>query len=403
MTTTLTRSESISDVLARIDDMYPLLQLEADDSERLRRPTPAVQSALRDSGVFGLMVPAELGGLDATPLQVMAVIEKLSHADASLGWLVRTVAGETATAAAYLGDTAVDELFGDGRCALVAGQSAGYSGYAVAVDGGYQVTGTWKFAPGVSMATHLNLAVTDADTGAEIVCVVPRSALRIIDNWDMLGLRATASLDYAADDVFVADDYTFDIGRDTIRRGGVTNRLSPALLAGLGQASWSQGVGRRMLDELRELAQRKSDSPDSPVTTAEFFSEFARHYSHVRGTMALLRETSSEHEAALMSGAALSTDQETMTRLASNLATRTALEISQLVHRFAGAQVMRNSALQRFFRDSHAGTQHRGTSHIVTEQCGRVLTGTLPADTHWGFFDLVVPNDSRELTEGQPS
>lgn len=390
MTTIMNPRTSITDVLASIDTMYPLLQAEADDSERLRRPTPAVAQALRDSGVFRLMVPAELGGIEATPLQVMTVIEKLSHADASLGWLVRTVAGETSTAAAYLGDQAVAELFGDDRNALVAGQSTAYTGRAVAVDGGYQVTGTWKFAPGVSMATHINLAVTVADTGDEIVCVVPRSALRIIDNWDMLGLRATASLDYAADDVYVAADYTFDLGHDTIRRGGVINRLSPALLAGLGQASWSQGVGRRMLDELTDLARRKSGSPESPVTTDEFFSEYARHYSHVRGTMALLRETWTEHEKALMSGEVLSTEQETMTRLASSLATRTALEISQLVHRFAGAQVMRNSTLQRFFRDSHAGTQHRGTSHVVTEQCGRVLTGTLPADAHWGFFDLVI-------------
>lgn len=81
-----------------------------------------------------------------------------------------------------------------------------------------------------------------------------------------------------------------------------------------------------------------------------------------------------------------------MSRLASSLATRTALEISQLVHQFAGAQVMRNGTLQRFFRDSRAGTQHRGTAHVVTQQCGRMLSGTLPPGSHWGFFDLVVPD-----------
>lgn len=394
MTTQLKLRTTIADVLQRIDEMYPLLQSEAEDSERLRRPTPEVQKALRDSGVFGLMIPADLGGLEATPLQVIAAIEKISYADASIGWLLRALTSETALAVTHLADDAVAELFADGGCPLVAGQSTSYSGTAVRVEGGYRVSGNWQFAPGLSMASHVNLAVTVDDTGEELVCLVPRADLRVIDNWEMLGLRATASLDYAASDLLVRDATVFAPGREPLRRGGLINSLGPALQAGLYQASWSQGVGRRMLDELRDLAKRKSAAPNAselPVTSDEFFAEFARHYSHVRGTMALLKETWTAHEETLASGLELTIEQETMTRLASALATRTALEISQLVHRFAGAQVMRNSVLQRFFRDSHAGTQHSGTAHAVTQKCGRILAGTLPAGTHWGYFDLMVP------------
>ncbi|MDF3306421.1 acyl-CoA dehydrogenase family protein [Rhodococcus sp. T2V] len=392
MTTDATTNTEVAELLAQLDEMYPLLQLEAEDSERLRRPTPAVQQALKDSGIFGLMVPPELGGFGTTPLQIIEVIEKLSHADASLGWLVRALTSETANAATYLNDAAVAELFADGRCPLVAGQSTSFSGDAMRENGGYRVSGTWQFAPGVSMATHLNVAVTVKGSNETLVCLVPRADLRITDNWDMLGLRATASLDYVAEDVFVEDKFVFGIGREDAKRGGVVNRLSPALLAGLQQGAWSQGVARRMLDELRVLTQHKSPSVGAPVTSDEFFAEFARHYSHVRGTMALLRETWRENETTLAAGDDLSDEQETMSRLASSLATRTALELSQLVHRFAGAQVMRNGVLQRFFRDSHAGTQHRGSAHIVTQQCGRMLSGTLPEGAHWGFFDLVIPD-----------
>ncbi|WP_053912789.1 acyl-CoA dehydrogenase family protein [Streptomyces sp. SCSIO 75703] len=378
-------------LLARLAALWPLLREEAPESERLRRPTPAVQDALRDSGVFRLMVPAELGGMDASPLQVLRVTEELSHADASLGWLVRAVASETATAATYLGDEAVAELFGEGGHPLVAGQSTSHTGHAVREPGGYRVTGTWQFAPGVSMATHLHLAVTVEGTGERLVCLVPRAALRISDTWDMLGLRATASLDYHAEELRVADTHVFAVGPDNVRRGSAMHGLSPALMAGLQQAAWSQGVGRRMLDELRDLTRHKDPAVGSPVTSDEFFAEYARHYSHVRGTLALLRETWQDNEAALAAGLPLTDEQETMSRLACSLATRTALEIGQLVHRFAGAQVMRDGALQRFFRDSHAGSQHRGSSHIVTQKCGRMLSGTLPTGSHWGFFDLVVP------------
>ncbi|MFF2652997.1 acyl-CoA dehydrogenase family protein [Streptomyces sp. NPDC058045] len=384
-------ADPVSELLARLEDIHPLLQAEAEDSERLRRPTPAVQELLKDSGVLALMVPAELGGLEATPLQILDVIEKLSHADASLGWLVRALAAETATAAIYLSDEAVAEVFTDGTLPLVAGQSTGFAGRAEREPGGLKVSGTWQFAPGVSMATHLHLPVTVEDTGEQLTCLVPRTAVHISDNWDMLGLRATASLDYSADGVFVPDTHVFALGRDNARRGGAVNRLSPALLSGLNQAAWSQGVGRRLLDELRLLARHRAGGPERPLTSDEFFAEFARHYSHIRGTMALLRETWGDCETTLELRARLSDEQETMTRLVCSLATRTSLEISQLVHRFAGVQVMRNGTLQRFFRDSHAGTQHRGTAHAVVERCGRMLTGTLPTGTHWGLFDLDLP------------
>lgn len=399
MTTTTNGTNTVHGVLELLDEIHPLLQAEAEDSERLRRPTPAVQQALKDSGVLRLMVPAELGGLEATPLQLLRVVEQLSYSDASLGWLVRALAGETAIAATYLGEREVVELFGEGRQPLVAGHSTGPTGHADRVDGGLRVSGSWQFAPGVSMATHLNLPVEVDGTGATLTCLVPRADLTISDNWDMLGLRATASLDYAAESVFVPDRFIYDVNQDSARRGATVNRLSPALLAGLNQAAWSQGVGRRMLDELRLLAQRRNHAPGSAITSAEFFAEFARHYSHVRGTMALLTETWRDNETTLTVEGCLGDAQETMTRLACSLATRTSLEISQLVHRFAGAAVMRNGTLQRFFRDSHAGTQHRGTSHLVVEQCGRMLTGTLPAGSHWGFFDLIIPDDKDQVQE----
>lgn len=400
MTNKTLATEGVSGLLARLDDIYPVLQLEAEDSERLRRPTPAVQEALRHTGIFRLTVPQTLGGFEASPLDIIRVSEKLSHADASLGWLVRSLTSETGNAATYLREDVVEELFAEDNHPLVAGQSTAFTGRAVPVAGGYLVSGAWQFAPGLSMATHVNLAVTVEGSEKRIVCLVPRPHLKISDNWDMLGLRATASLDYLADGVFVEDRYVFDMGHENAQLGGIVNRLSPALLAGLHQAAWSQGIARRMLDELRALTQRKHSSEGAPVTSDEFFAEFARHFSHERGTMALLRETWSGNEAALRNGVPLSNEQETMSRLASGLATRTALEISQLVHRFAGAQVMRNGTLQRFFRDSHAGTQHRGSSHVVTQQCGRMLSGTLPPGSHWGFFDLIVPEDRhRELID----
>lgn len=392
MTSSFKSAVTINDILESIDSMFPLLQSEASTGERLRRPTPPVQQALKNSGVFWILLPRDFGGTDASPLEVMKVISKLSHADGSLGWLARVLASETGYAAASLPAETAEELFGGESKALIAGQSSmDFSGHATRVEGGYIVSGDWQYVPGLSMATHVDLGVTLSDTGEKLTCVVPRSALIVTDNWEMLGLRSTGTLDYSAKELFVPDNYTFRPGPENLLRGNTLNRLSPTTLATLNQGAWSQGVGMRILDELKRLTQESRLARNEDVTSAEFYAEFARHYSHVRGTGAFLREIWGEVDEVLEQGHIPDVELQTMVRLAASLSTRTVLEISNLAHRFAGGHVMRNATLQRFFRDGHAGTQHRGTAHFVTQQCGELLSGTLPKDTYWGFYDLVIP------------
>lgn len=395
MTTSIHPALDVNHVLAAIDDIYDLLQAEAEDSERLRRPTPAVQKALKESGIFQLLLPIEYGGAEAGPLDIIEVISRLSHADGSLGWLARVLTSETGYAAASLPEETARELFAGEDKALVAGlASMDFSGTARKVDGGYIVDGDWQYVPGLSMATHVDLGVTVEETGARIICVVPRSSLRVNDNWNMLGLLSSGTLDYSAAELFVPESYTFLPGPENLRRGAEVLRLSPSALATLNQGAWSQGVGRRILDELKQLTQENRGHSERDVTSAEFYAEFARHYSHVRGTGALLREIWGEVNDNLEAGTKPEVELQTMMRLSAALSTRTVLEISHLAHRFAGGSVMRNGVLQRFFRDGHAGTQHRGTAHLVTQQCGEILSGTLPEGTHWGFYDLVVPENT---------
>jgi indole-3-acetate monooxygenase len=395
MTTSIGNRLEIDTVLSAIDDIHDLLQMEAEDSERLRRPTPPVQEALKDSGVFRLLLPAEYGGAEAGPLELLQVISRLSRADGSLGWLARVLTSETGYAAASLPEETARELFGGEDKALVAGlASMEFSGKARRVDGGYIVNGEWQYVPGLSMATHVDLGVTVAETGEQIICVVPRSSLRVNDNWKMLGLLSSGTLDYSAWELFVPDNYTFLPGAEHLTRGPKILRLSPSALATLNQGAWSQGVGERILDELKHLTQENRGHSERDVTSPEFYAEFARHYSHVRGTGALLREIWGEVKDNLADGTRPDTELQTMMRLAASLSTRTVLEISHLAHRFAGGSVMRDGVLQRFFRDGHAGTQHRGTAHLVTQQCGELLSGTLPEGTHWGFYDLVIPEDT---------
>lgn len=390
MTTATFARPRIAELLSTIDGLGCLVQQEAEIAERLNRPTPVVQQALQDSGVFRMLLSEELGGYDAQPTEMLEIIERVSYLDPSIGWLVRVIASETANVANHLPAAVLSELSDSIKTLLVAGQAAVVGGIAVAQPGGYSITGSWRYAPGLAMATHVVLCVTLEGTDQRLFGVVGREQLQIQDNWNVLGLRASASFDYAATELFVPERFTFQPDENHAPNG-LSSLLGPALISGLNQGAWSQGVCRRMLDELRDLARRRLGTGDEDLVSDEFYAEFARHYSHVKGTMALLRTTWQSNEDALRCGESLSDEQETMSRLAASLSTRTLLEISQLLHRFAGAHVMQNGMLQRLFRDSHAGTQHRSTAHVVAQECGRMLVGALPEGAHWGLFDLVVP------------
>ena len=58
------------------------------------------------------------------------------------------------------------------------------------------------------------------DTGEARIFVLPVGQATLIDNWDVLGLRATGSIDYRIDDVFVPEAFTHLATTEAPRRGG---------------------------------------------------------------------------------------------------------------------------------------------------------------------------------------
>ena len=57
------------------------------ESERLGRLCDETARSLCDSGLLGLLLPRGLGGIEAHPSTYIEVIEQLSYADGSLGWV----------------------------------------------------------------------------------------------------------------------------------------------------------------------------------------------------------------------------------------------------------------------------------------------------------------------------
>ena len=380
--------DDVDAMMARLEGLDPLLRAEAEGSEAGGRLTPRVEEALHTSGVWTIGTPRELGGGEFTPRQQIAAVETLARADASTAWVVMAVEMITGATAAYLGEDAWKALTAPyGGDVRAAGQGT-KPGRARRVEGGYLVSGYWQFASGLHHATHVHTAALVEETGEMLVFTLPKEQATQVDNWDVMGLRATGSIDYHLDDVFVPAEYVYAGATTQPRLGGALYRLGVANLAGIGHTGWALGVARRLLDEMQAIVAAKTGTPGAGVDTAEFHADYARAEASLRAARAWNMEVWADNEAMLDRGETLSTDQETLTRLALNTATWTAHEIGQTVYRWAGTAALREGPLNRVFRDLHGGTQHVTSGPGVLHGCGRRLAGQAP-DAQWVFLSLV--------------
>ncbi|MEU0795022.1 acyl-CoA dehydrogenase family protein [Amycolatopsis sp. NPDC005961] len=382
-------SDEFDALMARLDAIAPLIEKTAEEGEAAGRVPDGTAEALRESGAFKVGIPRELGGYEFSPRQVIDTIARLSYADASVGWAFMAVQMVTGTTAAYLGPDAVADLYpdvGTGGHALIAGQGTKL-GTAVRADGGHRVSGHWHFASGISMATHIHTAALCAETGEVLVFTLPKDRAKLVDNWDVMGLRATSSHDYVCDDLFVPSSHTYGIATTETRHGGAIYRMGLANMAGICHTGWALGVGRRLLDELKALAAKKTGSPHATVDTQQFYAEYAEAEAKLRASRAWAMEVWADSEATLDRGELLDTEQETLTRLMLTTTTWSVHAVGQTVYKWAGTAALRHGVLQRFFRDLHAGTQHVTSGPVVLQNCGKLLSGLAPG-AHWVFLDL---------------
>ena len=76
------------DLTGKARDFPPLLAAQARAAELACHPTDAVIDAVRDSGIFSLMVPGAMGGQGEDLDIFFDVVLELSRGDCSMGWVI---------------------------------------------------------------------------------------------------------------------------------------------------------------------------------------------------------------------------------------------------------------------------------------------------------------------------
>ncbi|MEZ5182026.1 MAG: acyl-CoA dehydrogenase family protein [Acidimicrobiales bacterium] len=333
--------------------------------------------AIAEAGLLHVSVPKEVGGAELPVLDAIDVWSEIARADASIGWVAFAMDTALAYFGAYLPEEGIADLFADGPPRM-AGQFAP-NGTAVAEGDDWIVDGAYQFGSGITIAQVAGCGFLATPPGggdpAYLFGCLPVEEVDLRGNWHVLGLRATQSVDYRITGARVPAHRTFDFFAPTVHRGGALARFGVLPLTAVGHAAWALGATRRVLDELLVAAGRTRMGAASSIGTSDHgLITIARLESRYRAGRAWVREVCEQAEAEVeATGELLSAATGDLVRQACVHVNQDGAAIARDAYLLAGTSALRDGALQRGFRDLHAGAQHFFASDAASLDWARGL------------------------------
>jgi alkylation response protein AidB-like acyl-CoA dehydrogenase len=380
-----------ADQLQRARDLVPAIAAAAEQIERERRLPPPLVATLHAQGFFRLLLPRALGGSEIDPATFVRITETIASADASTAWVVCQTTG-CSMVSAYLAPDAAREIFGGGG---VLAWGPPERSRAVAVDGGYRLSGRFNFASGSRHATWLGgqAPIVEADgtprrreggAAERRTLLFPAAQAVMEDVWHVIGLRGTGSDSFTVEDVFVPQAHT--LARDDAAERRVQAPLycfPQGSLYASGFAGVAMGLARTLLDDFLALARDKTPRGYSRTLreSAVTQSRVAQAEAQLGAARVYLLSTLEEVWGAVGRSGALGLDQRVKIRLAASHAIARAREVADFAyHAAGGTAVFTRQAFERRFRDIHTVAQQLQGRDDHFENVGRFLLD-LPPDT----------------------
>ena len=358
--------------VGRCESLAPLLAEQAAEAEQLRRLPEATLEAARSTGLFDAVVPASLGGqglgLDALAHGTRAMAHGCPASAWTLsffmlhGWML-----------SKLPAAGRDEVFANGVPLVPAPLAP--TGNITEVHGGYQLTGKWEWATGVSHADWVLVhAVQTEPEFSTRFLVLPIDEVEVADVWFTSGMAATGSNTVRVNDRFVPAQRTVDArvlmygeggtsgdgGVDSdaalaqATGDGLANLAVPPVLAlvasapALGAAEAAVDLYRQRLTDrvlAYSLGDKAAEQPAAQVRLATAMSDLASAKARWESAVGSLSAAAESTDGVIVQ---LRVDS----RLAAAATVRSARSVFSTVCEGAGASVFfTSSPLQRLRRD----------------------------------------------------
>jgi indole-3-acetate monooxygenase len=378
-------------LLAQVERISPILQSSGAKSEELATLAPEAVTALRDAGLFCLKLPAAVDGAEADPVTEMMVLEAIAYHDFTSGWCTMVGATAIASLGAFLPDTALKQVFRDGRIPT-ASISFFPAGRAKRENGGFRLSGRWRFNSGIRHAEWVVggtvVEGSEAENGGRplvMFSVMPAADVTLYDNWrDVVGLRGTGSCDCSVENYRLSEDFTFvwDLLNPKPRRGGPSYLFPPFSYVAKEHGSVAIGAARRALDELIKIATttrgtfRSSKLDDRQVV----HRQIAEADLKIRAARALMHERYDQLYQKVKAGHLPDGADIADVRAICLHATDVAINVVTMAYHFAGNTGLHHPhVLGRLLRDLNTAGLHQVMSDTAYENHGKFRLG-IPAD-----------------------
>ena len=360
------------EALRRARELIPFLREEAPKSEQLRRLTPETIDALNRTGLLRYLQPKVWGGMELPFVAYFDIPEMLARGDISVGWVLANL-GSHHRSLAWWPWKAQEEVWGENPDAGIASGIAYQQGRGVPVEGGLILSGEWNFSSGQDHSDWSQLAciVREGDKPVDYVfCLLHRTQYEVLDDWQVLGMRATSSKTVRCKDVFIPAHRVVSMYFQ--RPGGhsfpgLTVHRNPAYrvpisaLGGNGIGGVLVGNARNALRETIEWVKSRSTNYTGAkmrdFQTVQFRVSEAGAKIDAAGL--LLRNDCVEAERRVIAGEHLDFEARLRYKRNAAMAARLVVEAVDSLHEMAGANgIYDRYPLQRMFRDCRAAAGH---------------------------------------------
>lgn len=197
--------------LADVEALVPVIREHAFASEENRRVEPTVIQAAAEAGIFSALVPRSFGGRGLGLRALTEAARIAAHGDASTAWALAFLIEHNWMACRLPMDTQ-RELYADRDFVLVAAPLVP-GGTAEPVDGGYRISGLWRYGTGFANSDWILVTCLEDVDGSKQprAFLVPSSDVEVAEEWRASGMAATSSHNVRGENLVIPDAHSIPV------------------------------------------------------------------------------------------------------------------------------------------------------------------------------------------------
>ncbi len=361
----------------------------AAERDRERRLPWAELEALSRSGLLGITVPRRFGGPEVSAVTLADVVRLLSAGDSNVGQIPQShftflhALGELGTEGQqrfFFGEALAGRLFGNAQAERGSSEGRPFSTRLLPRgEGEFVLRGRKSYCTGALFADWVPVVARGQDDN-NYLAFVPAGAkgLKVIDDWDGMGQKVTASGTVELDDVqvpaaHVVAHYQLFTGPATL--GATAQLLHTSIDVGLAQGALDEAV--RLVRDRGPWWEAGVERAAEDPLLVQRFGELAISVAAAR---ALLADAGRALDLALSSPSAASTAAASIAvATAKAFADRAAVELGSALLEVVGSRgTLEPDNLNRFWRNARTHTLHDPVRWKVQHIGRYVLSGTFP-------------------------